>query len=199
MPKYNASSQKNDNAPDFTPLENLLVMDFAQLRAVECEGGRCASDEAINLFVSNLLVFFSQFQEKPSKEIIANYKILMDQIVSKINEAEYAYALAKYMLTDPQQAELMAECMRLKSFQGLPIRMQYWAASPIWGDPIRNEQCQIQAVKHLDKWADFVKSPNGNQFYARKNKASLAIIHEDIEDIEDIEDHGAQARLDSPN
>lgn len=145
----------------FKPLERILSMDFTQLRALECAGGHCASKESIKMLVDNLLEFFSRFKEMaPNKKQRIEYKSYMEQITQKINKAEHAYYLAKYTSMDPENAEQMATRTLLKSFKDLPTRMQYWAASTNWGDPIRNAQSHCAAVKALQRWADLVDSLN---------------------------------------
>ena len=139
--------------PNFLNLENILEMDFKQMRCLQCAGGARATDDAIHLLVNNLVQFFSQFKKDPTHEQLKIYLDYMKKITTKINESEYDYYLKKYSKESPEHMKTMALGCLLKSFKDLPKRMQYWAASEEFGDTIRNSKNHIIAVKNLDKWA----------------------------------------------
>lgn len=49
---------------NFNNLQNILEMDFKRMRSKKCDVGYCATDEAIEYFVNNLIQFYSQFTPK---------------------------------------------------------------------------------------------------------------------------------------
>jgi hypothetical protein len=128
-------------------------MDFTQLRGLKSPDGARATDEAIHCFVDNLVLFFSQFKQKPTPDQFKIYLDYMNQITAKVNESEKDYYLKKYTAECPEHAEVMTLHVALKSFKDLPTRMQYWAASEEHGGTIRNSENHIIAVNKLDEWA----------------------------------------------
>lgn len=161
---------------NFQPLQNILDMDFSQMRVLESEGHIYrATDEAISDFVKNLNTFFSQFQTPPAEEDIKTYADYMQKITIKINQKEYAYFLEKYTHegVEPEIAKLMAEANKLKSFKYISARMQFWAASKEFGDTVRNPVAHVSAVKSLDKWAAFVTKISPNLFFSVQQDDAL--------------------------
>ncbi len=154
--------------PDFHNLQNILDMDFNQMRALQGREGMRATDDAIHLFVDNLTAFFSQFNEPPTIEQLKTYKIYMEKITNKINISEYAYYLDKYSALYPVDAEGMASGCMLKSFKDIPKRMQYWAAAEEFGGAIRNAQNHASVVKKLNTWAVLIDKHNPNLFFHLK-------------------------------
>ena len=141
----------------FESLQEILDMDFTAMRALPCVGGMRASDEAITAFVTNLNLFFNQFQEKPTPTDLSRYQDLMTAITEKINIAEFSYYLEKYQDEKPDVQKSMAESNKLSSFKSLPTRMQYWAASEQFGNAIRNAENHRQALKHMNDWKDLIE------------------------------------------
>lgn len=151
--------------PHFQNLQNILDMDFKQMRAIPGHEGLRATDEAIHLFVDNLIAFFSQFNEPPAKEQLKTYQVYMEKITNKINESEYTYYFNKYTALYPEDAEKMASTCMIKSFKELPKRMQYWAASEEFGESIRNSKNHSIVVKKLNTWALWINKSNPNAFF----------------------------------
>lgn len=89
----------------------------------------------------------------------------MQRVLRKINQTEYAYFLEKYTLQDPKYAATMALQTLLTSVKDLPTRMQYWAASPRWGDALRNTEAHRAAIKYLDQWTGFIKKSSSINRY----------------------------------
>jgi hypothetical protein len=141
----------------FKNLRTLLELDYKQLRALPCDAGHCATDEAIEKFVNQLIEFFSKFDHiKPDQLQLAIYLAYMKQITININMSEHSYYLDKYKAEYPDQdAETMATANELKSFKDIPKRMQFWAASEKWGDSIRNPEQHRKAIHSLNTWATF--------------------------------------------
>jgi hypothetical protein len=152
---FNPYSNASLFMPNFQKLQNILEMDFTQLRALEGSGGKRATDAAIHLFVNNLVEFYSQFITSPTAEQLKTYKLYMEEITNKINAIEYAYYLDKYTAECPEEAVRMASACLLQTFKDIPKRMQYWAASDEFGGTVRNAKNHVTAVKNLDKWAAF--------------------------------------------
>lgn len=150
MPKLKITSK-------FKNLQALLELDYKQLRALPCDAGHCATDEAIKTFVNHLIIFFSKFpSQKPDQLQLTIYLAYMKQIIVKINESERSYYLNKYKAEYPDQdTETMATSTELKSFKDIPQRMQFWAASKKWGDSIRNPAQHRKAIDYLNTWAQF--------------------------------------------
>jgi hypothetical protein len=146
--------------PDFSPLHDVLRMDFNCMRQLDCEygEGKRATDDAILYFVSKLNDFFKQFSViTPSPADIKSYCMIMNEITKKINTAEQAFYSKKYA-NDPQ-IETMVELSKLDSFKNIPTRMQYWAADSKYSAAIRNPDQHKFAVKHLAIWAKLSTSP----------------------------------------
>ncbi len=57
MPKLKITSK-------FKNLQALLELDYKQLRALPCDAGHCATDEAIKTFVNHLIIFFPNSHPK---------------------------------------------------------------------------------------------------------------------------------------
>lgn len=149
--------------PDYQNLQNILIMDFTQMRALTAPGGKRASDEAIYVFVSNLAEFYSQFtQRRPNQQELQIYQQYMQDITAKINESEYAYYLDKYSTECPEEAEGLASATRLSSFKDIPKRMQYWAASEEFGGAIRNSTQHREVVRKFGDWIAFIDKQNQN-------------------------------------
>ncbi|KTC78804.1 hypothetical protein [Legionella cherrii] len=159
--------------PHFQNLQNILDMDFKQMRAIQGHEGMRATDEAIHLFIDNLISFFSQFNEPPTGEQLKTYQVYMEKITNKINASEYAYYLNKYSTQYPKNAENMASGCMLKSFKDLPNRMQYWAASEKFGEAIRNAKNHSVAVKKLNKWAYLINQYNKNFFFQHQEEQGV--------------------------
>ncbi len=159
--------------PYFQNLQNILDMNFNEMRGLQCAGGRRATDAAIHLFVDNLVAFYSQFIQPPIKEQLQRYVTYMENITHKINTSEYAYYLDKYSVEyGPEKAKEMAALCLLKSFRDIPKRMQYWAASEDFGGKIRNAENHITAIKNFDKWAVFVCASPRDSLFKIKNESS---------------------------
>ena len=147
---------------NFEPLKVALAMDFTQMRAKKQREINCATDEAIKLFVSCFRDFFAQFASRPSEAELQEYKQIMDRITNKINDAELAYFTKKY--TDESkystdEVSHMTSFHALKGYQGIPTRMQYWAAGEQYGGTIRNAEMHANVVHQMDKWVLWVNSP----------------------------------------
>lgn len=151
--------------PNFQNLQNILEMDFSQMRALKTAGGARATDAAILSFVTNLVEFYTQFDNMPTHAQLATYRNFMEQITDRINDSEHAYYLVKYTEECPADAEIMAQTSKLKSFSGIPVRMQYWAASEEFGGTIRNAAMHRIAVSELDKWSKLLTSPRRDAFF----------------------------------
>lgn len=142
----------------FESLQTILDMDFTAMRALPCEGGMRASDEAITAFVTNLNLFFNQFQiEHPTPTDLSMYQTLMTAITEKISLAELTYYLEKYQNDEPDARQSMAEQNKLSSFKEIPRRMQYWAAGETFGDTIRDAKNHIKAINHMNHWKDLIE------------------------------------------
>jgi hypothetical protein len=150
--------------PHFQNLQNILAMDFTQMRALTAPGGKRASDEAITTFVSNFIEFYAQFTQRPNQEDLLTYQQYMQDITAKINESEYTYYLEKYTAEFPEEAEGLACATRLSSFRDIPKRMQYWAASEEFGGTIRNSTQHREVVRKFGDWIAFIDKLEQNDF-----------------------------------
>lgn len=149
--------------PNFHNLQNILEMDFTQLRALPCADGRYrASDAAIVYFVNNLVAFFTQFAGRPTLAELEEYLAYMNEITFQINISEYAFAYNDYQHSCPdssqEEQETMARHNKLDSFKSIPVRMQFWAAAEQWSDPIRNPVNHGKAIDGLEKWGKFFEN-----------------------------------------
>ncbi|MHB1222049.1 MAG: hypothetical protein ACYC0J_08635 [Gammaproteobacteria bacterium] len=163
---------------NYEALENILAMDFSELRAVKigvdanatpeelAVADSCATDEAIFSFVNNLAIFFKQFPTSfqlfsLSKTDSNEYKSYLEKIIKKVNESEYTYYLVKY--SQDINAEMMARttaCIKPTDSNALARRMQYWAAGERFGDTMRNPELHQYVVKQMKKWSCILPSVN---------------------------------------
>ncbi|RUR10689.1 hypothetical protein [Legionella sp. km772] len=138
-----------------------------------------ATDEAILSFVSLLNEFYSQCSSKPSQEELDEYTRIMKLITARINLSEVAHFTQQY-LDDGEQAEVvksLASAQALQTFNAIPTRMQYWAAGERWGDPIRNAAAHSQAVKHMEKWWNWLHPVRHYDFFPAANSSTATEPH----------------------
>ena len=138
--------------------------DFTQMRT---NNGR-ATDEALQQFHQIFHAFFAQFPDKRiiPVNILQTYVAQMSKITAKINQAEYQYFLAKYQTEysteTPQMHESMAKGSELDSYKKIRPRLQFWAASPTWGNVVRFPEEHLNTVKNLEAW-EKLNEPNPSQ------------------------------------
>lgn len=137
----------------FEPLEQILTMDFSQLR----KNKGCATDEAMDFFVLCLNNFFTQLKSNaPSDEENSVFQEKMRMIIEKINEIEVHYFREKFKIDfcdeTPETIEFMAQATRLQNYEKLPTIMQYWARRGSWGDSIHKPEAHIAAIKGIAAW-----------------------------------------------
>lgn len=153
---------------NFTPLNEILDMDLHQLRANQ---GR-ATDAAIKLFVVKLNEFFSQFgNTKPDLNEKNTFSQIMNSIIAKINEVEMEYFRNKNS-TDEAMKHVNLDSYKI-TFEKLPTRMQFWAATKEFGATIRNPVEHRRAVSYLQTWEKLTASPQP----ARSIFASSGILN----------------------
>jgi hypothetical protein len=49
--------------------------------------------------------------------------------------------------------------LKLKNYQGIPTRMQYWASEEQWGGTIRNAGMHAEVVHQMKQWVHWINSP----------------------------------------
>lgn len=137
---------------NFDYLDAILEMNFSQLRA---NNGR-ATDEAIVFFVSNLNLFFTKNDVKhPTPDETITFHKKMSAMISKINEAEYNYYLVQHQNDGSSEEEIANIAANYElTLEKLPDRMQYWAATEVFGEAVRNSSAHIIAVKFLSACFD---------------------------------------------
>ncbi|MDI9818243.1 MULTISPECIES: hypothetical protein [unclassified Legionella] len=151
---------------NFEYLEDILKMDFSQMRAWSTSSGEMrATDDAIFFFVTNLNMFFNQFDSKPSEEEKNKYRSCLEQLVKKINESEYEYFKKKYSndpdykdVSEKEIEELAKDSGYISSIYNIPARMQFWARAEERGDSIRNAEAHRKVVSNLNKWSRSLQS-----------------------------------------
>lgn len=169
---------------NFQNLQNILDMDFTEMRAIPGAGGMRATDAAIRLFVNNLVSFYLQFEADPTKEQLRTYVMYMEAIKRKINISEYAYYLDKYTPDYPEEAKNMAKICMIRSFQEIPKRMQYWAASEEFGGTIRNVKNHVLTLKHFYRWEELTKREHRDLFFQPQQEP---IINEELSQTSEAE------------
>lgn len=152
---------KKKHMSKFEPLTTVLAMDFTQMRAKKQADINCATDDAIRSFVSCFSDFFAQFTSRPSEDELKQYQSIMEHISQRISSAEVNYYTNKYTLEgySAEKATHLASFHALKGYQGIPTRMQYWAAGEQWGETIRNAEMHAAVVNQMNQWARWIDSP----------------------------------------
>ncbi|NDH08333.1 MAG: hypothetical protein EBY16_01715 [Gammaproteobacteria bacterium] len=146
-------------------LTELESFDFRQMRAND---GR-ATDEALEQFHQIFHAFFAQFPDKRiiPFDVLQTYVAQMRKITAKINQAEYQYFLAKYQAEysteTPQMRESMAKGNELDSYKKIRSRLQFWAASPTWGNAVRFPEEHLNTVKNLEAWEKLIEPEQSQQ------------------------------------
>ncbi|KGP62408.1 hypothetical protein EP47_08310 [Legionella norrlandica] len=150
---------------NFTYLDNILEMDFSQMRRKPVLEGMTATDEAISYFIDNFNSFFAQFKKRPSEKDLATYRVYLEKILLQINKSEYEYFLSCYstQYSDLSEKEIqnMAHSNCLRSIKDIPTRIQYWARAKTWGDSIRNPQEHKKAIDSLNQWSKWIYANTG--------------------------------------
>jgi len=60
----------------------------------------------------------------------------------------------------------MASLQALQSFNGIPIRMQYWAAGEKWGDSIRNPELHSPLIKQMKIWSNWCNPTSPTTYFS---------------------------------
>jgi hypothetical protein len=147
---------------NYNELNQLIAMDFSQMRVLKTDSGYAASNEAITAFVTGLSNFFAQFRTIPNREVLEEYQRLMTLLTEAINESEVNYYRNKYEQEGkpPEEVELLAQNCCLESFKKIPGLMQFWAADKDWGGAIRNAEQHAAVVKKMNEWARKIAPPH---------------------------------------
>jgi len=140
----------------FDSLRKLLDMDFRQLRA---ESGGRATDKALSEFLNLWHSFFAQIERgnQPTNAERQEFDNLFKDLLCAINVAEVSYFIIKYDEEYSDCAFEMRQSMAkqagtIANINGLVSRMQYWAATEVFGDAIRNPEKHRLVVKKLLQW-----------------------------------------------
>jgi len=153
---------------NFDILNSILAFDFSQMRKkINLRGDAGATDEALLSFLNLFSDFYSQCTSKPNKEELAEYERLMQLITECINTSEVNYYTEKYIAAGetPEMAAEMACLQALQNFNGIPIRMQYWAAGEKWGDSIRNPELHSPLIKQMKIWSSWCNPTSPTTYF----------------------------------
>lgn len=179
---------------DFSPLHQILEMDFSQLRALD---GR-ATDESIIFFVDKLKEFFTQFGNSPvSLEDKQQYRTIMSEIINGINIVERKYYSEKQNSNKIKPASPIKLETYDVTLAKLPDRLQYLAAGEKFGETVRNSANHVEVVKYLQQWSSDGEKParafGKRLFFSQAPVRSTKRLDMDKEDIDGIENEASSS------
>ena len=171
--KANFQTDKHIMTVSYSALEQLLAMDFSQMRGLKVKESHIATDEAFTAFITGLHDFFRQFNaDTPiTREQRDKYKEIMQRLTDSINDAESNYFTQKHQDEglSKEQSDAITPFYALQSYADIPKRMQYWAAPH--GETVRTPQIYVFVVRKMAEWS--------NERCAGKGMSSLFSEQED--------------------